>query len=140
MYARIIVGSVMAVAMLLCVSSCGNRESKAEYFKRVSQQYTESNCPSRFPDGITTLDSLVFDDSDATGTQVLYYTLEVDSAMRQLVLEKKDELTQENLNFVRNSVVFAKQKEQGVRFRFVYHDAAMKDKIIECTYTKEDYQ
>ncbi len=127
------------VAATVLLASCG-RESKGEYFKRLSRQYTESSCPNHFTDGITTLDSLVFDDSDDEGTQNLYYSLEVDSATRQAILDKKNELTQANLDFVRNSVVFAKQKEEGVRFRFIYYDAEKKDKIIDCTYTKKDYQ
>lgn len=141
MYSSNTLGRIMMIsAAAMCLFSCGGRESKTDYFKRISQQYTEGNCPSRFPDGITTLDSLVFDDSDDTGTQKLYYTLEVDSAMRQMVIDKREELEKENLNFVRNSVIFAKQKEDGVRFKFVYYDSAKKDKILECIYTKEDYQ
>lgn len=139
MYARRLVLSVSVFAFVAILISCG-RETKTEFFKRFSKQYSDNNCPSRYVDGITTLDSIVFVDDGDKGVQLVCFSVNVDSLERQRMIEKKDEIMDLNLSVLRNSVVFAKQKEEGVRFKYVYYDSSRKDKIIECEYTAKDYQ
>lgn len=129
---------LLGLTSLLLTSSC--KESKSDYFKREAQLYTERYCPNRFDDGITVLDSMVYDDSQKVGRLKVYYTLELDSAMRAELMKKVDDLWQENLKYVANTVVFAKHKSEGISFSFIYFDKETGRQLFENEITKRHYE
>ena len=135
MYARI---SILFLVLLLAFVSC--QERKADFFERDAREYTEKNCPQVF-DKYTTLDSVVYvREKDGAGDLVQYYTLNLNEEARNELMNKLGELAEMNLNAVRNSIVFAKHKEEGVSFTYIYHDATTGEKIVEYHFTKKDYQ
>lgn len=124
--------------MLLAFTSC--QERKADFFERDAREYTEKNCPQML-DEYTTLDSVVYvKEKDGAGDLVQYYSLNLNEAARQELMNQLGELAEMNLTAVRNSIVFAKHKEEGVSFTYIYHDATTGEKIVEYHFTKKDYQ
>ncbi|MBO4430936.1 MAG: hypothetical protein J5790_06315 [Bacteroidaceae bacterium] len=135
MYARIL---ILFFVMLLAFTSC--QERKADFFERDAREYTEKNCPQML-DEYTTLDSVVYvKEKDGAGDLVQYYSLNLNEAARQELMNQLGELAEMNLTAVRNSIVFAKHKEEGVSFTYIYHDATTGEKIVEYHFTKKDYQ
>lgn len=135
MYARI---SILFLVLLVSFTSC--QERKADFFERDAKEYTEKNCPQVF-DKYTTLDSVVYvREKDGAGDLVQYYTLNLNEEARNELMKQLGELAEMNLTAVRNSIVFAKHKEEGVSFTYIYHDAMTGEKIVEYHFTKKDYQ
>ncbi|MBP5376012.1 MAG: hypothetical protein J6Y38_06745 [Bacteroidaceae bacterium] len=135
MYARI---SVLWLAILFAFTSC--QERKAETFAREAKEYTDKTCPLMMDD-FTRIDSVVFiGHDDRIGDMVMYYTLFLDDESRKVVMDNLGELADMNLKELRNSVRFTKYREAGVEFTYIYHDEATGDKIMECHFTKEDYE
>lgn len=135
MYARI---SILFLVMLLAFTSC--QERKADFFERDAREYTEKNCPQML-DEYTILDSVVYvREKDGPGDLVQYYTLNLNEEARNELMNQLGELAEMNLTAVRNSIVFAKHKEEGVSFTYIYHDATTGEKIVEYHFTKKDYQ
>ena len=135
MYARIL---ILFFVMLLAFTSC--QERKADFFERDAREYTEKNCPQML-DEYTTLDSVVYvKEKDGAGDLVQYYSLNLNEAARQELMNQLGKLADMNLTAVRNSIVFAKHKEEGVSFTYIYHDATTGEKIVEYHFTKKDYQ
>ena len=135
MYARI---SILFLVLLVSFTSC--QERKADFFERDAKEYTEKNCPQVF-DKYTTLDSVVYvREKDGAGDLVQYYTLNLNEEARNELMKQLGELAEMNLTAVRNSIVFAKHKEEGVSFTYIYHDATTGEKIVEYHFTKKDYQ
>ena len=135
MYARI---SILFLVMLLAFTSC--QERKADFFERDAREYTEKNCPQMM-DEYTILDSVVYvREKDGPGDLVQYYTLNLNEEARNELMNQLGELAEMNLTAVRNSIVFAKHKEEGVSFTYIYHDATTGEKIVEYHFTKKDYQ
>lgn len=135
MYARI---SILFLVMLWAFTSC--QERKADFFEREAREYTEKNCPQML-DKYTILDSVVYvREKDGPGDLVQYYTLNLNEEARNELMNQLGELAEMNLTAVRNSIVFAKHKEEGVSFTYIYHDATTGEKIVEYHFTKKDYQ
>ncbi len=134
MYARTL--TLLAIAALLF---CSCQEKKADYFEREAQEYTQKHCPQQL-DEFTRIDSIVYVKDDAAGDLKLYYSLTLNDEARKEVMNKLGELGDENLRIVRNSVIYAKHKEAGVSFTYIYHDATKGDKIAEYHFTKKDYE
>ena len=135
MYARI---SILFLVMLWAFTSC--QERKADFFEREAREYTEKNCPQML-DKYTILDSVVYvREKDGAGDLVQYYTLNLNEEARNELMNQLGELAEMNLTAVRNSIVFAKHKEEGVSFTYIYHDATTGEKIVEYHFTKKDYQ
>ncbi len=137
MYARRYIW-LAAIVTLIMAASC--KESKSDFFKRDAALYTERYCPNTFEDGITVLDSMVFDDGQEPGELQVYYTLNLDSTFRGELMKKVDDIWKENLNYVVNATVFVKHKEYGVSFKFVYYDKETGQLLFENVIDKEDYQ
>ena len=134
MYARI---SILFLVMLWAFTSC--QERKADFFEREAREYTEKNCPQML-DKYTILDSVVYvREKDGPGDLVQYYTLNLNEEARNELMNQLGELAEMNLTAVRNSIVFAKHKEEGVSFTYIYHDATTGEKIVEYHFTKKDY-
>ena len=124
--------------MLWAFTSC--QERKADFFEREAREYTEKNCPQML-DKYTILDSVVYvREKDGPGDLVQYYTLNLNEEARNELMNQLGELAEMNLTAVRNSIVFAKHKEEGVSFTYIYHDATTGEKIVEYHFTKKDYQ
>ena len=135
MYARIL---ILFFVMLLAFTSC--QERKADFFERDAREYTEKNCPQML-DEYTILDSVVYvREKDGAGDLVQYYSLNLNEEARQELMNQLGKLADMNLTAVRNSIVFAKHKEEGVSFTYIYHDATTGEKIVEYHFTKKDYQ
>ena len=126
------------LGFLFFLASC--RESIHDRFKNEAREYTEQNCPLSMGDGITVLDSMVYAEKSSGGEWAIYYSVFLDEEKKNELMSKKDELERLNLKFVQNSPIFIKQKENGVDFAFVYYDALTKAKLLECRYTKKDYE
>ncbi|MBR2629977.1 MAG: hypothetical protein Q4F47_08530 [Bacteroidaceae bacterium] len=130
--------SVSCFMTLFFFASC--RESIHERFEREAREYTEQNCPRSMGDGITMIDSMVYVQNMPNGEWAIHYSVFLDEEQKKELMSKKDELERLNLKFVQNSPIFIKQKEAGIDFAFIYHDALTKKKFLECRYTKKDYE
>ena len=137
MYARKTYIYIVGIFLLLF---CSCQEKRADRFEREAREYTEKHCPQRLEDGLTVLDSMVFVKDDGAGTLQMYYSLYLTDEVRKQVMDKLGELGDHDLRIVRNSVLFAKHKEAGVSFTYIYHDANKGDKIAEYHFEKKDYE
>lgn len=137
MYARKTYIYIVGIFLLLF---CSCQEKRADRFEREAREYTEKHCPQRLEDGLTVLDSMVFVKDGGAGTLQLYYSLYLTDEERKQVMDKLGDLGDYNLRIVRNSVLFAKHKEAGVSFTYIYHDANKGDKIAEYHFEKKDYE
>ncbi len=136
MYARVSILFVSLV-MLLGVMSC--KESAAERFEREAKEFTKKNCPQHFNDGVTILDSIVFE-KKGNGVQKMYYSLQLDDEQRDAFNQSLDLVTEGNLKSLRNNVQFAKLKEAGVSFEYIYHDATTGEKLVSFVYSPTEYE
>lgn len=134
MYAR---KWIFLLVLMLVASSC--QEKKADFFEREAREYTEKHCPQQL-DEFTRIDSIVYVKDNEAGDLRLFYTLTLTDEMRKVVMEKLDDIGKEDLRIVRNSPIYAKHKEYGVSFTYIYHDAERGDKIAEFHFTKKDYE
>lgn len=136
MYAR--VSPILYIPFVsLLFFSC--QEKRNDRFEREAKEYTERYCPKQL-DQLTTLDSMVYVlDADA-GNLIQYYTLNLTDEQRVELMDKLGEIGDQNLRIVRNSVLFAKQKEAGVCFSYIYYDAATGNKIAEYHFTPQNYK
>ena len=136
MYARV---SYILLLTILELSTC--QEKRKDRFEREAREYTQTHCPQPYGDGVTTLDSMVFTPNDSTvGDLKLYYSLQLTDEQRTAFMDKLGDIGDENLKVVRNSVLFAKHKDAGVSFTYIYHDAATGDKMVEYHFTPKDYK
>ncbi len=136
MYARKPILLSISVVTLLFFSC---QEKKADFFERDAKEYTATYCPQPLGDGVTTLDSIVFD-KEGVGTLKIYYSLVLTDEERENMMNKLGELGDANLSTLRSSVILAKHKEAGVNFNYIYIDKNRKEKIAEYNFTKEDYK
>ena len=137
MYVRksLLLFSLVAVSLFSC------QEKKDDFFVRDAKEYTEKHCPQQM-DEFTRLDSIVFEKGadGEVGTLHSYYSLVLTDEARAELMNRLGELGDMDLKVIRNSVIFAKHKEAGVNFHYVYHDAETGDKIAEYHFTKNDYE
>lgn len=129
---------ILLLFVLIVISSC--QEKKANFFEREAREYTQAYCPEKYPNGVT-LDSVVFIPNDSTvGDLQFHYSLQLDDEQRTTIMNSLGEIGDMSLKDVRNSIRYAKHKEAGVSFTYIYIDATKGDKIVEYHITKEDYQ
>ena len=132
---------ILLSVALLAFSSC--QEKLQDRFVREAREYTATHCPQRLGDGMTVLDSMVFEpdggDGDA-GDLRMYYSVTLTSEQRDALMNCLGELGDQNLKVVRNSVMFTKFKEVGTSFTYIYHDVATGDKLAEYHFEKKDYE
>lgn len=124
------------IAVLATLASC--QEKKQERFEREAREFTEKNCPQQL-DAITTIDSMVYV-NEGTGELRIYYTLQLNDEERELFMDKLTELGENNLKIVRNSVLFVKYKDEGIKFSYIYHDAVTGEKLVEYNFSEEEYK
>lgn len=137
MYARTFI--FLSLVAVLLLSSC--QEKREDYFEREAREYTESHCPQQLDD-VTRLDSLVYVKSEEeVGDLRFYYSVTFkEDTIRTEMMNHLGELGDKHLSSVRNSVIYIKQKNAGVSFTYIYHDAVSGDKIVEYHFTQKDYE
>lgn len=137
MYARTFI--YLSLVAVLLLSSC--QEKREDYFEREAREYTESHCPQQLDD-FTRLDSLVYVKSEEeVGDLRFYYSVTFkEDTIRTEMMNHLGELGDKHLSSVRNSVIYIKQKNAGVSFTYIYHDAVSGDKIVEYHFTQKDYE
>lgn len=120
-----------------CFTSC--QESKIERFVRETAEYTKKNCPQRIgTDGIVVLDSLVFHD-DGTLNYINYYSVNADSEQVAYLISNKEELRQQLLNGIINSIDLKNVKASGLNIIHRYVSADTHKPIFEFCFTQKDY-
>ena len=123
---------------VLAFSSC--QEKKADFFEREAKAYTEKHCPQQL-DEFTRVDSVVYVKNDEAGELRFYYSVTFkEDTLRTLMMDHLGELGDSHLKSVRNSVFYSKQKEAGVTFTYIYHDAVRGDKFAEYHFAPDDYR
>ena len=127
---------IMFIA-ILALSSC--QEKRQDRFEREAREYTVTHCPQHLDD-FTVLDSMVFESEGDAGDLKQYYSLILNEEQRTEFMKHLDELGDQNLKIIRNSVILSKYKDAGVGFTYIYHDVATGDKLAEYHFGKEDYE
>lgn len=115
------------------------QESFDERCAREAREYTAKRCPQEQGEGCV-LDSTAYDIS--TRTYRYYYTLSGvldDVRMRQQMVRSNGELRDELLRALRNSIALKECKEQGINFNYVYTSQSTRQRIIDVSFSKEDY-
>jgi len=121
---------------LLCLGAilvCGGckRETKDEKFMRDCKQFTEKECPKEIISGVR-LDSLCYDIESRTRSE--YYTIEGNldegsvSTLHEIILGE-----------LKSSLQLKPYKDEGISFRYEYHSATTGEKLLDLTFTQEDY-
>ena len=136
MYARVSYLLLVLTSVIL-LSSC--QEKKADFFERDAREYTEKYCPQPCGDGITTLDSIVYE-KEGVGTLKMFYSLTMTDAEHEKMMNVLGELGDANLSILRSSVILAKHKEAGMDFKYIYYDTNHGGKVAEYHFTKKDYE
>ena len=136
MYARI--KTIALLLLLVGFTSC--QEKLMDRFEREAQEFSKKNCPQRYDDGMTILDSVTFC-KEAEGTFRLYYTIDVTEEQKQEIISNHlPELREMNLGIIKNSIQYRKMTEAGETFAYEYKDARTGEMVAEFTYKAEDYQ
>lgn len=121
-----------AVTMLV---SC--QEKKLDRFEREAKEYTQKKCPLHM-DSVTTLDSMVFVNK-GEGNLRMYYSLNISEEQKEAFMNMLGDIGDENLGQLRSSVEYIKHKDAGVTFSYIYMDAVTGEKLVEYSFTKQEY-
>ena len=134
--AYILIACVSLMLMIL-VSSC--QESKRERFEREAREFTKKNCPRPEFEDIIILDSLVCH-NDSNNNYTYCYSVKADSIMLEEMELKHDELKENLLKAVRNSIDLRHVKEEGLNIVYAYYNAETHEKLTEFCFTTKDYR
>lgn len=120
------------MAALVC-AACHKR-SFDEVVAAEVEQFNKKEAPKRL-DQCTTFDSMAYDMD--TQTLSYYYTIEgqLDGELFPVDLVKEE--LQKNLT---SSIQLKAHKAHGLNFHYKYLSKQSGEPIVECTFTKEDYQ
>lgn len=132
-----ILTTCLALALIVLVTSC--QESKRERFEREAREWTKKNCPRPEFEDIIILDSLVCH-NDGNNDYVYCYSVKADSIMLEQMEQMHDELKENLLKAVRNSVDLRHVKEEGLNIVYAYYNAETREKVSEFRFTTEDYR
>ena len=123
--------AVLALSVLL-FAAC--QESLEERAAREARQYTEKNCPAPLGEYIV-MDSMSFDPS----THTLCYDYRFLGVM-DTVAQHPEEMRERLLSALKNATALRLYKEEGYRFRYVYHSQKRPDVVLfEAEFGKDDY-
>ncbi len=125
------------LAVMIMFTSC--QETKRERFEREAREFTKKNCPRPEFEDIIILDSLVCQ-NDSNNNYVYFYSVKADSIMLDEMERKHDELRDNLLKAVRNSVDLRHVKEEGLNIVYAYYNADTHEKLTEFCFTTEDYR
>lgn len=128
---------VLLLMVSVVVTAC--QESRRERFEREAREFTKKNCPRAEYLDIIYLDSLVCH-NDGNDDYIAYYSVRADSMMLTEMETQHDELHENLLKSVRNSVDLRHVKEEGLNIIYVYYNADTHEKITEFRFMPEDYR
>ena len=132
-----ILAACMALTLMVFVTSC--QESKRERFEREAREFTKKNCPRPEFEYIIILDSLVCH-NDSNNDYVYYYSVKADSIMLEEMEQQHEQLKENLLKAIRNSVDLRHVKEEGLNIVYAYYNAETHEKVSEFRFTTEDYR
>mgnify|MGYP007069910442 CR=1 FL=1 len=127
----------LALALIVLVTSC--QESKRERFEREAREFTKKNCPRAEFEDIIIFDSLVCH-NDGNNDYVYCYSVKADSIMLEQLEQMHDELKENFLKAVKNSVDLRHVKEEGLNIVYAYYNAETHEMLTEFRFTTEDYR
>ena len=122
----------MATAALV-LTGC-KKQTFDERVQAEVDHFNEKEAPKRL-DSITTFDSMQYDSKQLLLSY--FYTLKTDLPMD---LFPKEDVKQELLRNLRQSLQLKTHKEHGLLFRYKYILSPSGDTLIDCTFTPEDYK
>lgn len=127
----------LAIALtLLCLLSC--QENKLDRIEREAREYTIRNCPKTV-DQITVLDSVVFH-NDGSMNYTYYYKVTLNDEQRKTFSTILNDIKEQTIRGVRNSIELKTMKEAGVNFVYTYRAADTGKAIASFSVKKEDYE
>ena len=132
-----ILAACLALTLMVFVTSC--QESKRERFEREAREFTKKNCPRPEFEDIIILDSLVCH-NDSNNDYVYYYSVKADSIMLEEMEQQHEQLKENLLKAIRNSVDLRHVKEEGLNIVYAYYNAETHEKLTEFRFTTEDYR
>lgn len=132
-----ILAACLALTLMVFVTSC--QESKRERFEREAREFTKKNCPRPEFEDIIILDSLVCH-NDSNNDYVYYYSVKADSIMLEEMEKQHEQLKENLLKAIRNSVDLRHVKEEGLNIVYAYYNAETHEKVSEFRFTTEDYR
>ena len=124
------------LSMLLLLTAC--QEKKLDRLEREAKEYTVRHCPKTM-DPITVLDSVVFH-NDGSLDYIYYYSVTMTDELRENFETVREEVREQTLKGVRNSIELKMVKEAGLNIIYLYRDAETGEEIMKNSYTREDYQ
>ena len=124
------------LSMLLLLTAC--QEKKFDRLEREAKEYTVRHCPKTM-DPITVLDSVVFH-NDGSLDYIYYYSVTMTDELRENFETVREEVREQTLKGVRNSIELKMVKEAGLNIIYLYRDAETGEEIMRNSYTREDYQ
>jgi len=122
----------MATAALV-LTGC-KKQTFDERVQAEVDHFNEKEAPKRL-DSITTFDSMQYDSKQLLLSY--FYTLKTDLPMD---LFPKEDVKQELLRNLRQSLQLKTHKEHGLLFRYKYILSPSGETLIDCTFTPEDYK
>jgi len=129
---------ILLILSLIALTSC--QEKLMDRFEREANEFSKKNCPQRYDDGMTILDSVSFS-KEGDGEFTLYYSLDINEEQKNELIENHlCDLQDINLGIVKNSIQYRKMKEAGVTFTYKYCDLKTGDKVAEMKFEAKDYQ
>lgn len=123
---------LMATATLV-LTGC-KKQTFDERVQAEVDHFNEKEAPKRL-DSITTFDSMQYDSKQLLLSY--FYTLKTDLPMD---LFPKEDVKQELLRNLRQSLQLKTHKEHGLLFRYKYILSPSGETLIDCTFTPEDYK
>jgi len=123
---------LMATAALV-LTGC-KKQTFDERVQAEVDHFNEKEAPKRL-DSITTFDSMQYDSKQLLLSY--FYTLKTDLPMD---LFPKEDVKQELLRNLRQSLQLKTHKEHGLLFRYKYILSPSGETLIDCTFTPEDYK
>lgn len=132
-----ILAACLALTLMVFVTSC--QESKRERFEREAREFTKKNCPRPEFEDIIILDSLVCH-NDSNNDYVYYYSVKADSIMLEEMEQQHEQLKENLLKAIRNSVDLRHVKEEGLNIVYAYYNTETHEKVSEFRFTTEDYR
>ena len=124
---------VLLSAIVLTFTGC----RKQTFDERVAaevEHFNTKEAPKRL-DSATTFDSMSYDPSQLLLSY--HYTIETDIPLEQF---PKEDIKQELLRNLRQSIQLKTHKEHGLLFRYRYVVQPSGEELIDCTFTPEEYQ
>lgn len=126
---------IFLVSLVLVFSAC--QENFSDRCLREAKEYTRKNCPKQLQPEIR-MDSLTF--SANSQTLKYYYTLFGKLDDVSAVENAKDQMRVTMLNALKNDVSLRLYKSHDLSFEYIWYSASQKNKLLDITFTAEEYK